>query len=249
MIQLKGREIMVLSSPVVTLIKNTIMAASYVGIEEVIIEQGIARGMRPDRIIILSQRNDIELPFTSLTMGRLETFKNRLAMVESQPGFTLDVTLDEANEEVLSVSLKATGINIDYRCMQLKMVHNDKDKKVPKELGDIMNYRIKLTNSTIQLLSKAQTAMSADSLTLLKDDKGVAFQFIEASTRDKFVHVLTTDTEKLNDSAKNSFAVRYPARLLLSLFKLDGEASFTVGEKGVLKINVNGFTAFVVPQV
>jgi hypothetical protein len=109
-----------------------------------------------------------------------------------------------------------------------------------------MIYSIQLTPQAVYMLQKGQAAMGADVVSLVCNQEGVTFEFVDVNS-DKFSHTFTDNVTKL-DGAADSFTYKYPIKILLPLFKHDAEAVFQIGRKGMLNIVVNTLNIFVLPQ-
>ena len=83
---------------------------------------------------------------------------------------------------------------------------------------------------------------------IISNKKGVSFELVDINS-DIFSYTFTNKVENLTDDSDTNFAHRYPIKTLLPLFKQNSEGTFTIGQKGILSISVQGLNLFVLPQV
>ena len=138
--------------------------------------------------------------------------------------------------------MKAKGIKIDYRCA------NPVTIQAPKQVNDTLKYSVPLNAEAVMMLQKGQSAMSAETVTIVSNNKGVAFEIVDINN-DTFSYTFTNDVETLTDDDDPNFAHRYPVKTLIPLFKQNFDQTFSIGQKGILSISVNGLNLFVLPQV
>lgn len=224
-------------------IQKVVKTAQLVGIDNVIIEPNLTRAIDDDKTVVLFQDENVpDMPFGSIGLNRISVFMSRLDIAKTQEGFTIESDSPEGSEFVRSLTMKAKGVKIDYRCA------NPTTIQAPRQVNDTLKYRIPLNAEGIVLLQKGQTAMSADTVTIVSNNSGVAFEIVDINS-DIFSHTFTTKVETLTDDTNINFAHRYPIKTLLPLFKQNVDGYFEVGQKGILSISVQGLTLFVLPQV
>ena len=90
-------------------------------------------------------------------------------------------------------------------------------------------------------MQKGQTAMGADTVSVISNADGVAFELRDINN-DVMSHTFT-------EGEHPNFAHRYPVKTLLAMFKSNAEGDFEIGKKGMLKFPVNGLDVYVIPQV
>jgi hypothetical protein len=224
-------------------IQKVVKTAQMVGIDNVIIEPNITRAIDDDKTVVLFQNENVpDMPFGSIGLNRIGVFMSRLDIAKTQDGFSIESDSPEGSEFVRSLTMKAKGVKIDYRCA------NPTTIQAPRQINDTLKYRIPLNAEAVVLLQKGQSAMSADTVTIVSNKNGVSFEIVDIN-KDVFSHTFTTKVENLADDENVSFAHRYPIKNLLPLFKQNADGCFEVGQKGILSISVQGLNLFVLPQV
>lgn len=224
-------------------IQNVINTAQLVGIDDVIIEPGRVRAIDENKTVLLFQDENVpEMTFGSIGLNRISTFLSRLDIARTQEGFHVSSVIDSDNEFARSLTMKAKGIKVDYRCA------NPRTILAPKNVNDVLVCRINITPEAVYLLQKGQTAMGADVVSVISNDDGVTFELMDVNG-DKFSHTFTHEVTKITDDADTTFVNKYPLKTVLSLFKHNPEGAFSIGRKGILNIVVNHLNVFVLPQV
>ena len=230
---------------------NVVKTADIIGIESIIIEPGMVRSMNDSRTVGLWTDKDVpDMPFGSIGITRLHDLKTRIAIVENMDDFNLEVSADDddnyAKQLVLTSKVKGKKLKIDYRCGDPRRI------TAPKVLNDIDCFAVELSPEAVTLYQKGLTAMGATDVSIVSNE-GVSFVFSDIAN-DIYNHTFADNVELIPNSegeveSSTKFAHRYPAKTLLSLFKNNQEAKFTVCKRGMIKFPLNGLTVFVLPKV
>lgn len=232
---------MKLDKNTVSYIQSVIETAKLVGIDSIIIEPNLVRAIDDNSTVVINQNKDIpEMPFGSIGMNRLDIFTARYDIAKSQDGFTIEAEVDTGSQFAKSITMKAKGMKIDYRCANPAAI------KAPRQINDVMKYRVLLTTEAVVNLQKAQSAMKAEIVTIVSDN-GVSFELSDLNN-DVFKYTFTDNVEVITDG-NGKFAHRYPVKTLLSLFKQNATGHFEIGAKGIAAFQLNGLKVFVLPQV
>jgi hypothetical protein len=234
---------MKLEASLISYIKNIVKTASSIGIDGIIIEQTVVRAMDEEKTVVMCQTANIpQLPFESLGINRINVFTDRLSLVENREGFEVTPIKSDRDDQIIALNMKATGIKVDYRCANIATI------SAPKQINDTIKYRVPLNAEAVALLARGQTAMGADTVTVISNDNGVAFELADTNN-DVFSNIFTTNAEPVGDTVGVDFVNRYPVKTLLALFKQNPDGCFYIGQKGTLKINVNDIDIYVLPRV
>jgi len=236
---------MKLTSDLIEFIETVVKTGQSVNIENVIIdaENGAVRGIDEDRSVVLFQDADVpEFPVSSIGLNRIGIFLNRLEIVKGREGFDVDaeiVNIDDV-EYVKALHMKSADTKIGYRCA------NPESIKAPKQINDTIIYRVQLNAEAVSVLQKGYGAMGTETVAVIGGD-GVAFE-LEDINEDIMRHVFAVESIQLGEGT-GSFTHKYPIKTLLALFKQNPDGVFEIGEKGILRIAVNGLNIYVLPQV
>lgn len=227
---------MKLDTDTLNYIRNVVETGQMIGIDNVIIETGHVRAINDDKSVVLFQDENVPDFNFNVGLNRVAVFLNRLEVARTQENFAVDVVIDDNNEFARSFTMTGKGFKVDYRCA------NPKTIAAPKKVNDEMLHKIDLTPQAVYMLQKGQTAMGADTVSLICNEEGITFQFTDGND-DKFSHTFTSE------GSSETFTYKYPIKILLPLFKHDAENTFIIGKRGMLNIVVNTLNIFVLPQV
>jgi len=234
---------MKLDTDEIAYIQKVVRTAQMVNIDNIIIEPDRVRAIDEDKTVVLFQEQDVpDMGFGSIGLNRISVFTSRLDIAKTQEGFTIEAENPDEGEFARSLTMKAKGVKIDYRCA------NPTTVQAPRQVNDELKFSVPLNAEAVVMLQKGQAAMSAETVTIVSNSKGVAFEIVDINN-DVFSYTFTDDVEALGDGTDTNFAHRYPIKILIPLFKHNYEGSFSIGQKGILNISVDGLNLFVLPQV
>lgn len=233
-------------------IRDVINVAQLVGVESLIYEQGMVRGMHEDRIAAIIQNENVpplfdDNPEIAMGLSRLSFLNTRLNMVFDQETFSAEAVTKEKDDAkyVFSLTLKAKGVKIDYRCADPSRI------QAKKTINDPLQYSVPISPEFVNMLSKGISAMgSANVVTLISNEEGVSFEIAD-DEKDVFQHVFAESVEVIDPQVTTTkFAHRYPAKLLLSVVKKNPEGILKIGSVGlgVLRFDVQGIGVYLPPR-
>lgn len=227
----------------VTYIQNVVETAKIIGIDSVIIEPNTIRAIDDEHTVVLFQDKDVpEMPFGAIGLNRLNIFTARYDIAKTQEGFSIEADVDEGSTFARSITMKAKGMKIDYRAANPLAI------KAPKQVNDILKYRIALNPEAVMYLQRAQSAFrEAEMVSIISDGKEVSFELCDVNN-DVFKYTFAKTVEILKDG-DGKFAYRYPVKILLPLFKHNSEGHLEVGAKGIMSFTLNNLKVYVLPQV
>lgn len=228
-------------------IQNVVRTAELVKIGNIIIEPDRVRAIDEDRTVILFQNKDVpEMVFGSIGLNRIDDFSSRFDIARSIDNFQVDVLIegdDTKTSFARSLTMKAKGIKIDYRCA------NPATIQAPKTINDAPKYQIRMTPEAVLLMQKAQGAMHSDEISFIGSDEGVSFEVVDINT-DKMAYKFADRVAMVGDSEDTlvKFNHKYPIKTVTTLFKTAPDGSFTIGARGMLKIVVNNLDVYILPR-
>lgn len=232
---------MKLDTKILQYIEGVVNTAHRIGIEDLIIEDGLIRAMDENKTVVIHHTKNVpDLPFTSIGIGRINVFLSRLNIVKGQPNFNIDITTHDTEKYVKTMLMSAKGVKVDFRCA------NPKQIQAPKTVNDTLKCLVPLDADAVVLLQKAQQAMGAENVTIISNDEGVSFELYD-SANDKFTHTYKPKVEPL-DGDDVQFVHTYPLKIVLPLFKENADGDFAIGKKGIMNIAINGINLWVLPQ-
>jgi len=235
---------MKLEQDIIECIKNALEAANVAKISNIIFEKGVIRGIDDAKLVIIYQTQGIpNMPFGAMGINRMDPFISRFNLVYGQPNFSIDATVSERDDTVSQLTFKCTGTKIDYRCANPRAV------VAPKSMNDVMKYSARITSEAVQFLVKGEAAMKMEFVTFIGNEDGVKFEIVDKTNGDILVHTFDSPATNIDGEPDNMFAVRYPMKTVLSLFKKISDGTFYVGKKGMLKVVIHNMDVYVLPQI
>lgn len=236
------------------LIKKVIETCNLCGIDSVSIENGIARGQNMDNNkgnFFLTNIETDNLEFDELGLGRLKTLLTRLKLLNDLGGDDYEIFYnikerDNHDQYVTKLVLKNKKTKIEYKCTDSRMI------KAPKKFKGNVLYSFELSEDTIKIMAKAISALETNLISFSSDDDG-SVRFKSTDTEgDTFDHIIADTYEKHNDAELDNFFFAYDIKNLLGLFKArcneKGNVYIQIMDRGVMKIDVNGFDIYILRE-
>lgn len=225
---------------------STILATcSLGGIESIIIEDGLVRGVNEARtFVIISDHNVPKLPL-KMGLSRLGSLKQRLDLFAGNASAVIEAKESDRGE-MSSLEISAGRNKVQFRCTSTALI------KAPKSVNDSEVFRIFFDGADEQkLLLNAIRVMGGSTIQLIiKKDRTVELKISDA-TNDVFHTVLSTPAELL-DGDQDSVVHYYHADIFHAVMKSSSDnaaTGFVVGNAGTIKTQVNGHTVVVMPKI
>lgn len=239
---------MKINTTMMEFIENVIRTAQLAKIDNIIIEPGKIRAINEDKSVVLLHDTDVPtFPFGSIGLNRIDVFLTRYNIVRDAK-HEIEVAMPDQlkpNTQPFArgIVMTAPGIKIEYRCA------NPSTISAPKEIKDAVKYQVKMTPEAVSLMTKGQSAMSATEITLVGSKDGVSFEISDINT-DQFTYKFadTILNVEAGDSTIPTFRHKYTLKEILPLFKHSPDSMFEITSRGILKLNVNAFTMYLLPR-
>jgi len=234
---------MKLSDETLSFIQNVVHTAGIVDIDSIIIDPESVRGLADNHTVVLLEKEVPELEIGSIGLNRTDVFLQRLDVVKDLDGFAVEAVMDGSDKGfVRSLTLKAKGTKVDYRCA------NPTTIRAPRVINDEPSARVDVTAEAVKLLQKGAAAMGSDLVEFHSDGDGVHFSLVDVNN-DTFEHQFAEKATPLTEGSEGKFTYKYPVKTLLALFKDSSVDHFSVGGKGTMLVKVSGLGVYVLPKV
>lgn len=238
---------MKLSPTTLDFIRNVVTTADIVKIDSIVIESNRVRAIDDNHTVFIFHTADVpEFEFGSIGLKRINVFNTRFDIGKTFKDFVVEAKVegsDPDNQYVRSLTMKASGIKVEYRCAHPETI------RAPKALNDKETYAVRINPEALLMLQKGQGAMAADDVTFIGDDEGVTFEMTDINA-DKMTYQFADKAHRIDDEDEPvSFSHSYPLKTLLPLLKADTTGYFTLTSQGILKVIVNGLSVYVMPRV
>lgn len=240
---------MKLTDPVITSIDSLLSVLDTLGIEKLIIEPGKIRAIDERKTLgTITNQNVPDLSGKTLAVSRVKALKARISLAKAQGPVAITASFDQSGNSVTMLEVAAGRSKSQFRCASADAV------KVPKTFNDKPAFEVLISNKLIPLLSQADAAMATDAITIAsKDATAVTLELVD-SNKDVYTFDVEKPATSLNPGkTANSFVFKYPSKALTGLLKeaaktATDEVKLSVGEQGILLIDVGGYQFFTLPQ-
>lgn len=237
---------MKLTQSAIEYLHNVVKTVQSVGMESVAIEPGMVRGISSDHTVFILQTENVpNFECGSIGISKLPVFQNRLNIVREQPNFSVEVSSvrqTEHGQYAQSLTMKAAGIKVDFSCCNPKVL------KGVAQFRDTFKVEVDLDPDVVKTIQRGVTAMGGKTITIVNNEKETFLEVVD-DNNDVFKYTMPIKGVPLVTDVDQSFVFRYPADILLSLFKQNPEGSFKIGQRGLLNIAVNGLNLYVMQKV
>lgn len=220
---------MKLTSDTINFIKKTINAAKLIGLESIIIEEDMIRGLTDARDAFILQKDNIpDFEFSSMGITRIDILNSRINLAED---VNVNATVNNDNEWVETLIISKGRTKTEFNC------GNPNNISAVKSINDSFDYTINFTEDDVNMLAKAASSVLCEDLVSIKSDgQSVSFVLSEFN-KDVFQHEFF--------ETAFTFANKYSLKILLSLLKRNTTGEFVISKNGILKINVDDFDFYI----
>jgi hypothetical protein len=221
-------------------LENILATAAVGSIDQIIIEDGVVRGVNPDKTFaIISNFNVPKFP-QKVGIARLSTLAQRLAVFKGKEPI-IDAKESERGE-ISSLEIVCGKNKVQFRCTSTMLI------KAPKAIGDEFDCTIKLTKEETKTILDAIRVMSCKKVTLsIRKGGNVQFEIADESN-DTFKIALDNPADKEDDSVVHYYQASVLVAILKSKMEFD-LATLDIGLQGTIKTDINGHSITMLPQI
>lgn len=212
------------------------------GIESIIIEEGLVRGVNEARtFVIISDHNVPKFP-QRIGLSRLGSLRQRLELFAGN-----DATVIEAKEsdrgEISSLDISAKRNRVQFRCTSTALI------KAPKSVNDSPVFEVTITGDELKLILNAIKVMGGKNVALIiKKDLSVQINLAD-STNDVFTSELENAANLVGEE-QDSVVHYYHADIFHSILRSrSDDVAFIVGAAGTISTDVNGHLVVLMPKI
>jgi hypothetical protein len=240
---------MLLLQDTVTSLNVLIQTATTVGIERMLIGDGLIRGFDERKTVgIVTDKNIPDLDGKLIALNRLKILQSRISLGNAQGALQVDATIAPNGKDISILEIQAGKFKSQFRCASLEAV-----KGIPKGMSDPLAWEVKIPTKLIPLIAQTEGSMATEGITFAsKDGKKVTIELVD-SNKDVASFELDDDANFVGTGSETSFCNIYSSKPLLSLLREAGKVgdvvTLTFGAGGLLRVTANGFEFFVLPKV
>lgn len=220
-------------------IKTALQVASVGGIESVIIEDGLFRGVNDSKSFAIISDNKIPKFPQKIGITRISTLLKRLGLFTGE----VSVNAKETDRGEIAMMEFASGRNkMQFRCTSTMLI------KAPKSINDEANFALILTEEESTMLVNSIRVMGNKKILLIVNNEKQARFEVKDESNDMFKFDLAN--EIVSDNEVSSCLFSYPSDMIVSVFsKLDDGAAIIIGQMGTIKTFVGGHEVTILPVV
>jgi hypothetical protein len=239
-----------LTTEAVAALDTLLQTASAVGIEKLIIGNGLFRGVDEKKTVaVVTDKGVPGLDGKSMTINRIKQLLQRINLAKAQGALVIEATVAANGVDISLVDIQGGKSKSQFRCASLEAV-----KGVPKGMSDPAVWAIKINSKIVSLIAQADASMSSTGITLASKD-GVTVSVEMVDTVHKDVCAIELDDPAAwvgNGTAATSFCNKYTTKALLALLReasKDGDViELKLGNGGLLMIDVAGIGFCTLPH-
>ncbi len=235
---------MKLSSEEISKLKSLLVTCSSMGIDSVVIIDGVARGINDDKTTVLISKESIPNFGKKIGLSNLSTLMARLAIFNGKNDIVIDAKESDRGE-ISSLEASSGRSKFQFRCTSTMLL----DGKIPKAVNDSAASNIFITKEEAKTILDAVRVMGAKKICLVKNaDRRVELSVAD-SNNDTFKVSVETPSEDLGD--EDTHVIFYPTDVFTSALKSSAGdiTQMTLGARGTLTVSVNSHPIILLPQV
>lgn len=241
-----------LSPESVSKLEALLSAASMVKIDNVIIEDGMIRGIDSDKsVVVLSRDNVPDTGGLRIGLNRLDDLAKRIQLTKNYNNFTIEALESEKRPgDISHLQITSTKTKLQFRTA------NPENIKAPKGLNDKQVWLVVVPKDDVTAVLQAANTMGSDEIIITSKQNGeVFFEFLDDVTQDSLSHKFADSATWIpedSDKSSQSFVHYYRTKSLLPLMRgasALGDVTLIIGEKGMLWITVNGYDFTLIPRI
>lgn len=243
---------MQLSEDSIATLEELLQCAISVKIDKLLITDSIISGIDEDKSVVVISESRVP-DFGGLTVGlrRLSTLNSRISLAKTGENFKFSA--DESGAKAGEVAL----LKLVSKNSKAEFVTTNPDKiKAPKRVNDKPNWLVSIAKDLVPTITQAAASIGTDKIILTsKPDGTVHFELIDDKTRDTIAIQVADHADWIpedEEAASNAFVHYYSSKSILPLIKMVGETgdvNLIISEKGMLTLDVNGFTFTNLPRI
>ena len=224
-------------------LKSILAACKIIGVEGVVINEGLARGAKPSIDgAILSQSNMSIPPEIRMGIGRVSELEKRISIFQGP--VEIEGKTNDAGD-VSMLILSSGKSKVQFRCTNANLM------KYPKSNEDQPVAMITFSKTEVQQAQKAAKTLASENIVLQVSRAGVAKLECSDSANDRFDIELAKEVEFVEEA--EGIAQTYLAAMFVDVLdaacKDSEEVTIVLGEAGSITATAKGHTLLVMPQI
>lgn len=222
-------------------LKDILTICSITGIDSIIIDEGVVRGMSPTKTCAMVSRVDVPRLSQKMGLARLSALRSRLDLFTSKE-VVVDAKETERGE-ISQLEISASKSKVQFRCTSSALI------KAPLSINDVHAFNIFMNKDEVKSILDAVRVMGAKKM-ILSISKGTVSFKISDESNDVFSLELSTPAELIGD--EGSAVITYSTQVLPAVMKFAAQdvdlITMKVAEKGTATLQLLNRDVAVLPD-
>jgi len=224
-------------------IENILSTVKLIKVADLLITNDKVSGYNPDKTAFIMSELDLDEDFGSIGINRLQTFLSRFNLIKDDENVEITAIVDGDDDDKITKELKfkTKTVNMQYRCGSPKFI------SVPTVINDNEKYTIKIEDDLANFIGRATSSATTENpkVKIINKDGKLSFELIDDSDD---IIAIASEVEVDCEEDSNTFTFSYALDMFNALIKNSADNSFTIGARGIFKIEVNSLTFYMLPR-
>lgn len=238
---------MQLSKNTIDFLSRVIKVAKILKIEHIIVDNECVRGHNQDEGSMIIHNTLPTFEFSLLGLSRVDILNSRLSLLGNDVVIEAEEKGDTPATRIISKLIMSQGkTEVEFKCANPTLL-----QKAPRVLKDPVYFTFSMSQDTILLLQKSQSAFKGETISLVGSKNSVMVKLSDIEG-DMMNHLVTESLTVSTECDKDKFYFSYKTRVLLSLLKdsiEDDQVVINITRRGILNLKVLGINVYIAPEL
>lgn len=224
---------------------NILTTCAVGGIESVIIEDGLVRGINEARTFVIISDNSVPKFSQKIGLSRLTSLRQRIDLFSHDTTTVIEAKESERGE-ISSLEISAGRNKAQFRCTSTMLI------KAPKVINDVELCDVTFSKDELKMALSAVKVMGGKTVQLIiKKDTSVTLSVTD-DTNDAFNMILAAPALNKKSECTDSVVHYYFADMFHAMLRANSDCDelvITVGQVGTIRTKINGHNIIVMPKI
>ena len=224
-------------------LKSILTVSKIIGVEGIVIHEGMARGAKPSLDAAILTEADLSISKDSkIGIGRVSELEKRISIFQG----TVDIE-GKSNDagDVSMLTLSSGKTKVQFRCTSANLM------RYPKSNEDQPVAVITFNKSEVQQAAKAAKTLGSENIVIQISRAGTVSLECSDSSNDRFTIELEKEVEFIEDA--EGIVQTYLAGMFVDVLdaacKDSDEVTIVLGESGSITAKIKGHTVLIMSQI
>lgn len=220
--------------------------AKLAGIDSVIFEPHLARGVRDGGAVVMIDQTAPDMPFDSMSINRIDVLLSGIQMMSTDSSIQIDAEIDsrvrdgEVHRFVRQLTMRTHRMEAGFKCTHPNVL------RIPKRLKDTDALSIEVTPEILNFLVSGQRASKAPDFTIKVTATAIKYSMLY-TTEDAIT--FSGPAAKMLDVISIPVEYKFTHKGLVDLLKHTSAPIIITKDKGFMSINIDGATVYIARNV